>query len=181
MRLCLALIPALLAASPLAAQNFDQAVRQNIGTGLELCLNQLPNGPALVNSLIMAGFGNPLKDDLGDGETMHRFYAPAESAEIWVKDSSSGNATCFISSEHLNASEAIALVGEVLDFRYAGQFTPGEADGSSTVSVENPRPGRFCTGFHGAGRNAALTIHFAADTIDPLCRDDGTVAIHIEP
>lgn len=180
--LCLTLtLLAAASAAPAAAQSFEQAVRQNLATAIEHCLRTLPNGPVLLNTLTLNGFGTGLKDDFGNGETMHRFYAPAETAEIWVKNSSGNGAHCFISSNHISASATVALIGEVLEARFPGKFTAGEPDGGRTVTVDNPRSNRLCTGYFGDAGNGSFAIHVGADTIDPTCRDDGTVAITIAP
>ena len=140
----LAALLALLAALPVQAQSFEEAVRLNLGLGLQLCLAPGQGGEARANSFVAAGFAHTVRRE-ANGDTYYTFTAPAGtmSAEL-----SFGNLPeeCRVKTDHLGVTGASAVLDAVVPRLYPGfrrivvQGPPDPATGQPAICVRYEDP-----------------------------------------
>lgn len=164
---------------PAAAQTFGDAVRSNIGLGLEMCIRHLPQVANTRTALATAGFS--YEAELFGNEVLHRYYAPSDTASVAVYEGQMAP-DCRVESEHLGVTEAVAFVGTTLAQRFPGMFTYGNMENTAPITAKN-MGGRWldCTGYVGWAGQRPITVSVANMGNDPACVEDGTAQIVVTP
>ena len=169
-----------LAALPASAQSFDEAVRQNLALGLDICLRNMPLVDPTRTRLSAAGFAYT-PEPLGGGDMIHWYTAPADTLAVAIVAAQTAP-ECRVSTAHLGVTDAIALAGAYLTQHLpALGFTYGSLDNSPPVTPETlGTRWEFCTGYVGWNGQRPITLAFANDGNDPACIEDGTTQIVIQ-
>jgi len=159
-------LPALLAAAPAPAQTFEEAVRHNLAAAVEYCVRGGTSMQGWVDSFVAAGFGYSRRGDPGF-EVYHQFQAPADTVFAEIYDGQMAP-DCRVQTKHLGVTEAITLVGEMLDRHFPGRFARGG------LGAQTP-----CTGYIDRSRALPETIRFTNASEAAACVEDGTTQIFV--
>lgn len=132
-----ALIVAALA-TPVTAQSFDEAVRQNLALGISICVQHVGD-PARARGMLeaagyaYAGFDGPAED------ATHRYAAPARTVEVLIYDGQTAP-FCHVETNHLTPGQAGQITGGVLQGVAPGKFAPTPAECPNWTEIGPPLP-----------------------------------------
>ena len=156
-----ALLGATFAAYKANAQTFDEAVRMNVALALQLCNTPGWNGNLRASQFRAAGFSERVDRSTVNSDTTHFFNAPADtvSVEFYYGEMPEH---CIVTSNHLSASDASAVLDSVIPRLYPGflrkvqqgAINPATGRSAQCVTYEDPtNPIGLIIGV-GAGNNA---------------------------
>jgi len=176
--LLLALGAALPAFAPATAQTPREAALSNVQLALQICIRESRDTEARIAALAAAGFTHS-REDWPDGEVIHHFAAPADTASVMTYGDA-GKGFCAVSTPHLGVSEAHGFTSSVLDTLFPGLFSPGDMENSPAVVPGGPQAGNApCTGWAALLPNRAVEIEIGNAGQDPRCIEDGTAQIMV--
>lgn len=165
---------------PANAITFEEAVRNNLKLGMQLCIGNMPDIDTTRAVLAQAGYAYTA-EVFGPDKVLHWYAAPADTASVLVIGPPHPP-ECRVSSDHMGLTESIAWVGSALQELYPGIFTYGNMENTSPVTPAN-RGDRWvdCTGYVGWNGQRPIVITLTNEGNDPACIDDGTTVISINP
>jgi hypothetical protein len=149
---------------PAAAQTPEEAARQNMLLGVELCVRHFLNGDTKSTAITQAGFAFVAVDG-APGDQSATYAAPAETVMIELYQGQMAP-DCQVSTTLVSAPDLTPLVANLLATRFPGVFQPQQVRG-------------LCGSFSQIGRQLPLTVSILAAGEPHGCPENGSTNISI--
>lgn len=150
---------------------FDEAVRQNLALGLRLCIEGEMPPEARAATFRSAGFAERLQKS--DGNTMHHFTAPGETARVELSYGEMPS-DCRVFTEHLGVTGAAAVLDWVVP-----QLAPNLVR-IETLGEINPATGQpaLCVRYEDPANPIGLVIGALPGNTNSACAETGASILY---